>query len=57
MDNLIEFEVKFEYFDYYFTKKHQTKYDYIKAKSIDEARTLCYWKHGDSIDLLSIEEF
>lgn len=56
-EDLLEYEVKFEYFDYVFTKKHQIKYDYFLAKSAEEAKNRCRFIHGDLIDILSVEVF
>lgn len=51
-----EYEVNFDDWNI-LLGKHENRYDFFKAKSIEEARAMAYWKYGDLIDILSVEIF
>lgn len=51
----VQYEIHFEKYDYFFTKRTNAHYDYITAPSIDYARNMAYRKHGDDIDILQIK--
>ena len=52
---LKEFEIVYEAYDYFFTKKHQIKYDYIKAFNAKDAKEIALYKLGN-VDILGVEE-
>jgi len=56
MKDLKEYEVKFTKYDYFFGRGHETKYDFITAKSLDEAKRITFLKYGDLIEIISLKE-
>lgn len=54
MKQLTEYEVNFDHWNILF-KKHENRYDFFKAESIDEAKAQARWKYGDCIDIKSVE--
>ena len=46
-------------FDMYspFTRKIVHMSDLCKAEGPEQAKALCYWKHGDDIDIKTVELF
>ena len=51
-----EYEVNFDDWNI-LLGKHENRYDLFKAKSIEEARAMAYWKYGDLIDILYVKVF
>ena len=51
------FEVILEKFDYVFSKQIIKLVDFFDCKSESEVLDLVYWKFGDSVDILSVDEF
>ena len=54
MKQLTEYEVNFDHWNILW-KKHENRYDFFKAESIDEAKAQARWKYGDCIDIKSVE--
>ncbi len=52
-----EYCVCFCKFDYLFSKKGKHLYDFFTAKTAEEAKALCYFKHGAIIDITEVELF
>ena len=56
MNESIEYAVNFDCWNILW-ERHENRYDFFKAKSIEEAKAMAYWKYGDLIDILSVEIF
>lgn len=57
MYNMFEYEIMYEYYDYFFTQRHITAFYFIKANSIEEAKQHAYWVLGPCIDILDVKLF
>lgn len=51
------YDVTFEYYDYFFLHASVVKYASVFAENEDDARKKAYWKFGDLIDIIAIEEY
>ena len=54
-DGLTQFEVYFEKYDYNFTKRTITQYDYITISDADNARKMAHYKHGSDINIIHVK--
>jgi hypothetical protein len=55
-DEVIEYEINFNHWNI-LLGKHENKYDYFKANSVEQAKAMACWKYGDLIDIVSVEIF
>ena len=53
---LSEYEIKFERWNI-LSRKHEVKYDFVKASSVEQAKSDCRNAYGDLIDIISVEVF
>jgi len=55
MNQIKNYEVEYEQFDYFFKKEIEVKYDYVKAFTAEEAKEIALFRLGN-VDILSVEE-
>lgn len=54
---MFEYEIMYEYYDYFFSQNHITAFYFVKADSIEEAKAKAYWALGSCIDIISVKIF
>jgi len=55
MNQIKNYEVEYEQFDYFFKKEIEVKYDYVKAFTAEEAKEIALFRLGN-VDILSVEK-
>lgn len=53
---MTEYEIKFERWNI-LGRKHEVKYDVVKANSVEQAKGNCRDAYGDLINIISVEVF
>lgn len=54
---MFQYEILYEYYDYFFTKTHIVAFYFVKANSLEEAKSKAYWALGSCIEIKSIQIF
>ncbi len=55
VNNMFDYEILYEYYDYFFTHQHITAMYFVKANSLEEAKKKAYWALGSCIDILTVK--
>lgn len=55
--DMFEYEIMYEYYDYFFTHQHIKAMYFVRADSIEEDKKKAYWALGSCIDILNVEQF
>ena len=56
MNKLTEYEIKFKHWNI-LNKVHEERYDFIKASSVEKAKSAARFKYGDLINIIYVKVF